>query len=608
LSPKQDNSLILTLIPFLPKGEMATGCGPGQLIPDLYNKDKLNHLQKDHYYGHPNHKRAKKDPRQCAYHPPTDISRGGYTEPMLILNSSTDGIVEFDSAHFDSQLRGNLIMSQYGYGLYRVILSADGTAVNQASVPAIFMTGDDGLTVTQAPNGNLIDGRFPLSQCYYFQPIEPTPTALAIKSVWPRRGGLAGGTTLNIFGVMFSGTPTVTVGGNLCTKAVLISSTRITCTLPMGTLGLANIIVTSGGETDTFAKGYRYIKGYPEVAATSAPTVSNSPSASPSQAPSVVFPIDGKWVVEDAATLITQRHEACMAFVGRKAYLIGGRDIKPVDIYDPVTRTWSHGPAPDIQLHHVQCAAVDDKIYIVAAWTDFYPHENNSPNVYVYDTINNVWLKKTAMPPERRRGSAAAVVVGRRIYVSHGSIGGHEQVGENFVTTTGWLDYYDVDSDTWTTGLPDAPHPRDHTGGAHITVHGQNKICISGGRDGGLPDWPEIAETDCFDLDTETWTTSEVDIPQLRGGSAYGTSCDGKLIIAGGEGFGIAWNEVDVYDGISWSSLPNLNVGRHATGLAIDCKCRQMHIASGAGGQGGGPELPSMETYFFGGHDKACLA
>jgi len=39
--------------------------------------------------------------------------------------------------------------------------------------------------------------------------------------------------------------------------------------------------------------------------------------------------------------------------VGSKAYLIGGRGNKQTDIYDPVSRKWSVGKAPPIQLHHM---------------------------------------------------------------------------------------------------------------------------------------------------------------------------------------------------------------------------------------------------------------
>lgn len=457
--------------------------------------------------------------------------------------------------------------------------------------------------MTQAPNGNLFDARVGDNAIYFHEPVEPATVDLVVKAVFPTRGSQLGGTVLDVYGVNLDNTtPTVTVGGNNC-HVVSFSSSKIECTLPLGT-GTVDVVVTAGAEVSTFSNGYRYITGLPQ--GTAAPT---TPAPTISPAPTPIFPTTGTWIETDNNADIDARHEACFVMVGSKAYLIGGRGFKRTDIYDPVSRTWSAGAyAPVEPLHHMQCVAVDDKVYIVAAWTGEYPYEVPVDNVLVYDTTNNLWLEKTAMPIHRRRGTAAVVVVNRRIYVSHGTVGGHEQITGDLVRTVGWLDFYDVDTDTWTTEtLPDAPHPRGHTGGA--LVNG-NLICVSGGRDGGTWPWPVVLETDCFDVNTETWLTDLPDIPLGRAGSAYGTSCDGKLIVAGGEGGGDAWRNVDVFDGTSWSSLPDMVQPRHGTGLAVNCDCRQIYIASGAKDQGGGPELElsSIETYFFGGQDVPCTA
>lgn len=233
----------------------------------------------------------------------------------------------------------------------------------------------------------------------------------------------------------------------------------------------------------------------------------------------------------------------------------------------------------------LQCVAADGKIWIVSSWTGSYPREQNTEDIHIYDPVMNAWSTRAGLPEPRRRGSAASVLVGRRIFVSHGNRGGHEQGDGDYATTLGWLDYYDLDKDQWTTGLPDAPNPRDHTGGALIDG---NKLCIAGGRDGGTDGFFNlvILPTDCYNLDKGEWTV-EADIPQGRAGSSYGTTCDKKLMIAGGEGFGKAFSEVYVFNGSSWASFPDLNVARHGSGLAVDCKCKQIHIASGSGGQGG---------------------
>ena len=198
--------------------------------------------------------------------------------------------------------------------------------------------------------------------------------------------------------------------------------------------------------------------------------------------------------------------------------------------------------------------------------------------------------------------------MGDRIYVSHGNRGGHET--GNFSITLGWLDYYDISEDRWYTNLPDAPHPRDHVGGGLVN----GRICVAGGRDGGEIDFfaKVILPTDCYDPVTNTWSV-EANIPSGRAGSSYGTTCDGKLMIAGGEG-GIktakkeAWSNVDVFDGTSWTSIDSLNIPSHGSGLAVDCVCQQIHIASGARTLGGKFEITSVETLFPNGVDALCQA
>jgi IPT/TIG domain len=245
----------------------------GQQIPDEYEKDELNLIKRGGYYGHPNHKRAETDPRQCVWRRATVPSSGsitdGYTSPMMRLTSSTNGIIEYESDHFDGQMRGDLILSKYTDGLFRVILSPDGEAVSPFSDPAISLGGDNGLAVTQAPDGSLIDARYSANSCFIFKANETATSSMDIKTVFPRRGGLAGGTKLSIFGVNFGGSESstlavVTVGARPCTNAVVVRATKIECTLPLGgTVGAKDVVVTIGAVSDTFVKGYRYITGMP---------------------------------------------------------------------------------------------------------------------------------------------------------------------------------------------------------------------------------------------------------------------------------------------------------------------------------------------------------
>jgi hypothetical protein len=92
-----------------------------------------------------------------------------------------------------------------------------------------------------------------------------------------------------------------------------------------------------------------------------------------------------EWVVLDPNATITKRNEACFVMVGRRAYLLAGRARRDIDIYDVVTRTWSIGAKPPIQIHHTQCVVADNKIWIVSSWTGGYPMETNTAYIYVRD-------------------------------------------------------------------------------------------------------------------------------------------------------------------------------------------------------------------------------
>lgn len=170
-----------------------------------------------------------------------------------------------------------------------------------------------------------------------------------------------------------------------------------------------------------------------------------------------------------------------------------------------------------------------------------------------------------------------------------------------------YLEEYDIETDTWRAISSNAPNPRDHTGGALIDGR---YICVAGGPNGATAGWPSVLPTDCWDLEgNQNGNRWEVraNIPGGRGGSAYGTTCDGKLMVAGGEGGGRAWEEVHIFDGTQWTIVNPLFLGRHGTGLAADCACNQIHIASGTSAQGSDPEVKSVETLFPNGVNAPCL-
>jgi IPT/TIG domain len=245
---------------------MMTGCGAGQFISAVETEDKINLLRKGKYYGHPNAKRAAvdNDPRQCVWrNPSTTPDSADFAAPLLIMKSSTDGIIEYQADHFEGQLRGNLIASKYTDGLFRVVLTTNGLSVVPQSIQALPLVGDWGLSVAQAPNGNLIEVRLPSNSIYYHKPIEGPTTEVKVASVFPTRGSNTGGSILYIYGSnLDNGTGlTVIVGGKKC-ELLAVASTHVECKLPGGANGNVDVVVTSSAGTYTFKKGFRYISGF----------------------------------------------------------------------------------------------------------------------------------------------------------------------------------------------------------------------------------------------------------------------------------------------------------------------------------------------------------
>lgn len=315
----------------------------------------------------------------------------------------------------------------------------------------------------------------------------------------------------------------------------------------------------------------------------------------------------GVWKTVPSLGSFTKRHESCFVMVNGKAYLVGGRRDKNVEMFNPMTGVWTSGPKPPIQLHHGQCVVWDNKIWLVSPWTGSFPSETTVSSVYYYDTVTNSWGTRQGLPANRQRGAAAAVLVGSGVYVVGGNRGGHGPQS----TVLGWMDYYDLQADKWTTNLPDLPDERDHTGGALIG----DDLCIASGRHGNYS-WvgnKQRVSTWCYNIKqgfSGSWRNMNAPLPQGRSGSAIAALCDGRMMVAGGEAVD-AFSTVNIFDGSKWTTTGSMNVKRHGTGLAVSaCSCGKVFIAAGAMTRGGSSEISDprtfAEVYIPGGVDYSC--
>lgn len=353
--------------------------------------------------------------------------------------------------------------------------------------------------------------------------------------------------------------------------------------------------------------------GVPSCSESLPPCVLGSPPAKPSPSPSpksnnqepATSTLTGEWsLAQYRKGAPEKRHEACAVMVKGLVVLVGGRGSgKPTSIYNPKNGTWWEAPAAGRweNIHHFQCVAIGWSVWIVASWKKFFPFEEVNEHVYEFNVQQNKWYFWPPMPANRNRGGAAAVHKGDFIYVIAGNRGGHGA----HATSLGWMDAFNWRKKEWSTEkFPDVPGPgRDHVGAALV----RGRICIAGGRDGGSAKFFNSVNTltYCYNFKTKKWI-KRADFPNGRAGANYAQTCDGRMMIAGGEGFGKAFDDVHVFDYYKWDTAPKLADPRHGSGVAVSrCSCGHLFIPSGANRQGGA-EVDTTNLYIPKGAPNQC--
>ncbi|MDF2431465.1 MAG: hypothetical protein JWP44_1096 [Mucilaginibacter sp.] len=286
-----------------------------------------------------------------------------------------------------------------------------------------------------------------------------------------------------------------------------------------------------------------------------------------------------------------KREDCSFAEVNGLFYLVGGRGIKPVDVFDPKTSSWQHRNNTPIELNHFQAVVYKNKIYAVGAMNGRYPHEKPLENIYSYDTQTDKWQDGPPMPPGRLRGSGGTVVYKDKIYLACGIQDGH------YEGSVGWLDVYDPATGKWQ-ALPDAPHARDHFNAVVIG----DRLYLAGGRRTSAKTQQvaqlTVPEIDVYDFKQQSWQTLPADknLPTLRAGCTAVTYKK-QLVIIGGESVvqKESHHEAEAYNTKTekWARLPALVTGRHDTG-ALFYK-NKIYIVAGSANSGGGPDQNTIE-------------
>lgn len=300
-----------------------------------------------------------------------------------------------------------------------------------------------------------------------------------------------------------------------------------------------------------------------------------------------------KWTTIDAKGDVTGRHENGFIEYKGKFYLIGGRGINPVNVFDPKTNTWETKSKSPIQIHHFQPVVYGDAIYMVGAMTGGYPAEPPLEHVWIYYPETDTWKQGVEIPAHRRRGGAGTAVFNNKIYMVGGIKLGHTH------GTTNYFDCYDPETGQWSE-LTDAPHIRDH----FAAIIADNKLYCIGGRNTSVhnPDnfgaffSATIPQVDYFDFKQGKWFTlkEELPVPTAAGGIV---AIENFILYIGGEGTQAhAYTQTQCLNTLTgkWSQLATLNTGRHGSGAIL--YNNNVYLAAGSPVKGGG-NMNSIEVF-----------
>jgi len=297
------------------------------------------------------------------------------------------------------------------------------------------------------------------------------------------------------------------------------------------------------------------------------------------------------WKIINTTGAYLPREECDFVNVNGIFYLLGGRKIQEISVFNPKTATWMTAAKPPVELNHFQSIVYKNEIYICGAMTGNYPHEKPLDHIYIYNPAADSWRVGAEIPKERLRGAGGAVLYKNKFYLVCGITDGH------WTGNVSWFDEYDPQTNQWKI-LPDAPVARDHFKAAIV---GDKLYCIAGAQSNAMEKKlldKTIAEVDVYDFNSGKWSIADAKLPTQRAGNTIAVVKDDVLVI-GGESLAqkVSHNEVEAFNVKTgtFKKLPPLAEGRHA-GAAIYFD-KKIYAAAGVGNSGGSPLLNSIECF-----------
>jgi len=209
-----------------------------------------------------------------------------------------------------------------------------------------------------------------------------------------------------------------------------------------------------------------------------------------------------------------------------------GSDIPPIQVYDPVTGSWSLRPRDPVGRAEAAAGVINQKIYVAEGWLGS-DANNATAALEIFDPATNSWTAGASSLVAR--GESASAVIRGKLYIT----GGNAKFNDGDIAT---LEIYDPVTNTWSLGAP-MPIASESAVGAAIN----GRFYVAGGavRAAGGGPAPATADLYIYDPASDTWT-SGAPMPSARDTAAGGV-VNGKLYVTGGASTNGANNPVVTY-------------------------------------------------------------
>ncbi|WP_437806597.1 kelch repeat-containing protein [Sorangium sp. So ce1078] len=282
-------------------------------------------------------------------------------------------------------------------------------------------------------------------------------------------------------------------------------------------------------------------------------------------------PITDSWTA--AAPLRSARHhhtatlldDGRVLVVGGSGY--GGISLDSAEVYDPATDSWTAAaPMLTVRTHHTATLLGDGQVLVAGGSgegdSDLYSAE-------LYDPVTSSWLAAPPMSIGRRYHTATPLDDGRVLVV-----GGYDPI---IYSGSASAELYDPATSSWIAALPMNEGRYHHTA---ISL-ADGRVLAAGGGDLGSP----ITSAELFDAATNSWSS----VPALNVPRSSHTATllhGGRILVVGGSLDYDRWTEVYAPLGASqWSPTASMSGSRslHTATLLGDGR---VLVAGGDGGAG----------------------